>query len=93
LTYKGLVIFTKVSTFQNKFPSFELSLKETPSNIKVVFQQSFLDMKTMVEEIYKKKIKNEEGPIRVKGEGCGSEPPKNPPYPSSPLSSSSSSIP
>jgi len=34
LTYKGLVRFAKVSTFQNKFPSLKLSLAGSHENIK-----------------------------------------------------------
>jgi len=70
-----------------------ISKEKKPFEYEAMFQQAFLDMKTMVEELYKEWKKNEEGKIQGNGEGGGNDPPETPPSLSSPSSSSSSSIP
>jgi hypothetical protein len=65
---------------------------ENPFKSEVMISQAFLEMKTMVEELYMEQNKKEEGQSQGKGEGGGGDPPKTPLSPCSPSSSSSSSI-
>jgi len=69
-----------------------LSPKEgNPFGSEMDFLEAFMMMKAMVEELYHKWKKPEEGDpsIKFEGEGGDGDPPKTPPSPSSSSSSSS----
>jgi hypothetical protein len=56
-----------------------LEVEENLIESKRMIRKDFLDMKAMVEELYREQRKNGEGPSQVKDEEGGGDPPQTPP--------------